>query len=77
MGEQPYTEILFWQFSNKIIYVKIVGNLPDQHLNVWLFSNPGDKVKILVESTGQICPIVLHPFWTFCPGFESNHTFKC
>ena len=26
-------------------YVKIVGKIPDQHLNVWLFSNPGDKVK--------------------------------
>ena len=48
--------MLFWQFSNKIIYVKIVGKIPDHHLNVWLFSNPGDKVQILVESTGQICP---------------------
>ena len=53
---------LFWQFSNIIIYVKIVGKIPDQHLSVWLFSNPGDKVHILVETTGQICPIVLHLF---------------
>ena len=77
IGEQPYTEMLFWQFSNIIIYVKIVGKIPDQHLNVWLFSNPGDKVQILVESTGQICPVVLHLFWTLSPGFENNHTFKC
>ena len=77
IGEQPYTEMLFWQFSNIIIYVKIVGKIPDQHLSVWLLSNPGDKVQILVESTGQICPVVLHLFWTLSPGFENNHTFKC
>ena len=28
-----------------IIYVKIVGKIPHQHMNVWLFSNPGDKVQ--------------------------------
>ena len=66
--------MLFWQFSNIIIYVKIVGKIPDQHLSVWLFSNPGDKVQILFESTGQICPVVLHLFWTLSPGFENN---KC
>ena len=69
--------MLFWQFSNIIIYVKIVGKIPDQHLSVWLFSNPGDKVQILVESTGQICPVVLHLFCTLSPIFENNHTFKC
>ena len=69
--------MLFRQFSNIIIYVKIFGKIPDQHLNVWLFSNPGDKVQILVESTGQICPVVLHLFWTLSPGFENNQTFKC
>ena len=51
--------MLFLQFSNIIIYVKIVGKIPDQHLSVWLFSKPGDKVQILVESTGQICPLDL------------------
>ena len=60
-----------------IIYVKIFGKIQDQHLSVWLFSNPGDKVQILVASTGQICPAVLHLFWNFSPGFENNHTFKC
>ena len=68
---------LFWQFSNITKYVKSVGKIPDQHLSVWLFSNPGDKVQILVESTGQICPVVLHLFLTLSPGFENNHTFKC
>ena len=51
--------------------------LPDQHLSVWLFSNPGDKVQILVESTAQNCPVVLHLCWTLSPGFENKHTFKC
>ena len=69
--------MLFWQFSNIIIYVKIVGKIPDQQLNVWLISNPGDKFQILVDSTGQIRPVVLHLFWTLSPGFENNHTFKC
>ena len=69
--------MLFWQFSNIILYFKIVGKIPDQHLRVWLFSNPGNNVQILVESTGQICPVVLHLFWTLSPGFENNHTFRC
>ena len=69
--------MLFWQFFNIIIYVKIVGKIPDQLLSVWLFSNPRDYVQILVESTGQICPVVLHLFWTLSPGFGNNHTFKC
>ena len=69
--------MLFWQFPNIIIYVNIVGKIPDQHFSVWLFVNPGDKVQIVVESMGQICPVVLHLFWTLYPGFENNHTFKC
>ena len=60
-----------------MIYVKIVGKIPDPLLSVWLFSNLGDKVQIVVESTGQVCPIVLSLFWTLSPGFENNHTFKC
>ena len=69
--------MLFWQFSNTIIYVKIIAKIPDQLLSVLLFSNPGDKVQILVENTGRICPLVLHLFWTVSPGFENKHTFKC
>ena len=63
--------------SNLIIYVKIVGKIPYLHLSVWLFSNQGDKVQIRVESTGLICPAVLHLFWTLSPGFENNNTFSC
>ena len=37
--------MLFWKFSKIIIYAKIVGKIPEHHLNVWLFSNPGDKVQ--------------------------------
>ena len=69
--------MLFWQFSNIIIYVKIVGEIPDQHLSERLFSNQGDKVQTIVKSIGQICPVVLHLFWTLSPGFENNHTLKC
>ena len=68
--------MLFWQFSNIFIYVKIVGKIPDQLLNLWLFSNPQDKVQILVESMGQICPVVLHLFWTLSPRFGNTQTFK-
>ena len=67
----------FWQFSNIIKYVMIVGKIPDQHLSVCLLSNPGDKVQILAKSTGHVCPVVFHLFWTLSPGFENNHTFKC
>ena len=45
--------------SNIIIYVKIVGKIPNQHLSVRLFFNPRDKLQILVESTGQFGPVVL------------------
>ena len=64
--------MLFWQLSNIIIHVKIVGKIPDQDLSVWLFSNPGDKVQILVESKGQIFPLVFHLFWTLFPVFENT-----
>ena len=77
IGEQTYTEMLVWQFSNITIYVKSVGKITNEHLSVRLFSNPGDKVQTLVESAGQICPFVLHLFSTLSPGFENNHTFKC
>ena len=37
--------MLFWQYPNILIDVKIVGKIPDQHLNIRLFLNPGDKVQ--------------------------------
>ena len=54
-----------------------MSRLLEKHLIVWLFSNPGDNVQILVESAGQIWPVDLYPFWTLSPGFENNRTFKC
>ena len=45
IGEQPYIEMLFGQFSNINTYVKIVGKMQDQHFTVSIFSNPGDKTK--------------------------------
>ena len=69
--------MLFWQFSNILIYVKIVEKLPDQHLNVWLFSNPGDTVQKRWRTTGQICPVLSTRIWTLSPGSENNHTLKC
>ena len=69
--------MLFWQFSNINIYVKIVGKIPDQYLNVCLFSNPGDKVQKRWRIMGQICPILSTRFWTLSPGLENSHTLKC
>ena len=46
-------------------------------MSVWLFSNSGNKVQILVESMGQICPLVLHLFWTLSLGFDNNLIFQC
>ena len=75
--KQPYIKMLVWQFSNIIIYVKIIGKIPDQHLNVWLFSNQGDKVQKRKKPTGQICPVLSTRIWTFSLGLEDNHTLKC
>ena len=58
IGEQSYIEMLFRQFSNLTTYVSVFGKLLYQHFNLSLFSNPGVKVLILVESMVQICPLV-------------------
>ena len=77
IGEQPYTKMLFWQFSNMIIDVKIVGKIPDQHLNVWLSPNPGDKVQKRWRTKGKICPVLSTRILTLSPWLENNRTFKC
>ena len=77
IGEQPYIKMLFWHFSNMTTYVRVVGKRQDQYFIVWMFSSPGDKVLILVERTGQICPIVFLLFWTLSPGLENNDALKC
>ena len=60
-----------------IICVKIVGKISDQHLNVWLFSNPGDKVQKRWRTMGQICSVLSTRIWTLSPGLENNHTLRC
>ena len=31
IGEEPYIEMLSWQFSNITKYIRVVGKMPDQH----------------------------------------------
>ena len=64
------------KFCN-IICVNIVGKIPDQHLYVWLLSNPGDKAHKRWKTTGQICPVLITRIWTLSPGLKSKHTIKC
>ena len=49
IGEQQYFEMLVRHFSIDFDIYNYVGKLPKQHFNVWLFSNPGEKILILVE----------------------------
>ena len=69
--------MLFQHFSNIATDIMVVVKMSDQHFNVSLFSNPGDKVLILVKSRGQIFPLVSHFFRTLSPGFENNDKPKC
>ena len=52
--------MLFWQFSDVTKYIRVYGKMPDRYYDLLLFSNPGNKVLILVTSRGQICPIVFN-----------------
>ena len=63
IGEQPYIEMLFWQFYNLTTYARVVGKKQDQYFNIWLLSIQRDKVLILVESRGLICYIVFLLFF--------------
>ena len=50
IGIQQYIEILVWNFPNNPTDIcAYVGKLPEQLLIVWLFSDPWDKILILVE----------------------------
>ena len=48
-----------------------------QHFKSLFFSNPGDKVMILVKSRGYICPILFTLFRILTPGLENTNTLKC
>ena len=41
--------MLIWYFSNKLDIYDYVGKLPEEHFNVWLFSNPGDSILFLLK----------------------------
>ena len=68
--EHPYIKNIEMLFTNITAYISVVGKMPDQYLNVSFYSNQGYKVQILVESRGQICPIV-------SPELDYNDTLKC
>jgi hypothetical protein len=76
-GEPPYVDMLFWQFSDITKYIRVYGKMLDQYYNVLLFSNPGDKVLILVTSRGQIYPIVFNFLKTLSPLLKKSDTLKC
>ena len=67
----------FQPFSRNTTYVGIPVKLSEVHFDVSLFSNPGDKVLVLVESTGHICPIVFLLLKTLSLGLKNNDTVKC
>ena len=77
IGEKVYIKILFSQFSNIPTYIRVLEKLSDQHFNLLFFSNPRDKVMILVESRGKICPVVFLLLRTLSPGLKINITLKC
>ena len=43
-------KILVQHCSNKPDIYNYVGKLPEQHFNVWVFSNLGEKILTLVEN---------------------------
>ena len=51
--------------------------IPDQHLSLWSFSNPGDKVQNRWRTAGQICPVLSTRIWTLSRGLENIHILKC
>ena len=53
------------------------GKLSALHLDVRLFSNPGEKVQKARKAMGNICPIIFLLFMTFSPRLETNDTLQC
>ena len=68
--------MLFRQFSNITIYVRVVGKMHNQHFIVLLFSNPGDKVQKRWKIIGQMCPLLSKRIMTLSPGFKNNDALK-
>ena len=49
IGEEQSIEMLFWHFPNNPDICVYVRKFLLQHFSVRLFSNPGDKILILVK----------------------------
>ena len=64
------------QFSRNAYLCIIPGNLSENHLHAWLFSNPCGQVRKSIKSRGQICPLLLTRKRTFQHELESNHASK-
>ena len=47
IGDKRYIKMLVGHFSNNLEIGGYIGKLLEEHLNVWLFSNPGDKILIM------------------------------
>ena len=41
--------MLIWYFSNNLDKYDYVGKLPEQLFSVWLFSNPGDNILLMLK----------------------------
>ena len=48
IGKQQCMQMDLKQFSRNNMYVSILGKLSEVHLHAWLFSNPCEKVLIIV-----------------------------
>ena len=58
LEKKTYIKMFLQKYSNINACISVVGKMPKQHFIALFFSNPGDKFLIVVESRGQICPIV-------------------
>ena len=43
----------------------------------WKNTRSKFKCVVILQSRGQICPVVFHLFWTLSPGFDNKLTLKC
>ena len=77
LGDNYASKCSFWQFSSHKIYVTMRGKLSEPHFDVWLFSNPGEKVQKARKGMGHLCPIFFLLFITFSPWLETNDTLQC
>ena len=41
--------MFIWYFSNTLHIFDYIGKLSEQHISVWLFSNPGDNICFLLK----------------------------